>query len=249
MTALVTGGNGFLGRNLVSYLHSRNDITVLEHHHTESEDVLRDKCKQADCVFHLAGVTRPKDISEFETANVLYLSNILHWLVEARNFCPVMLASSIQASMEPPYGVTEYGKSKRHAEALLFQHHKMTGARVLIYRLPHLFGSYGRPEYNNVMHTFIHHIANEKPIRVDNTSFQLQLLYATDFVKELVNAVSNPSLCGYCTIESPIYEKTLGEVVATLNRLVSEKVPSSDTFEVKLQHVLSYYQKLKAEFE
>lgn len=243
MTALVTGSNGFLGRNLVSYLHSRNDITVLEHHHTESEDVLRDKCKQADCVFHLAGVSRPKDISEFEAGNVLYLSNILHWLVEARNYCPVMMASSIQASMEPPYGVTEYGKSKRLAEALLFQHREMTGARVLIYRLPHLFGSYGRPGYNNVMHTFIHHIANGMPIRVDNASFQLQLLYATDFVKELVDAVSNPSLCGYCTIESPIYEKTLGEVVATLHRMISSKISSSDSFEVKLQQVLSYYQK------
>lgn len=243
MTVLVTGGNGFLGRNLVSYLHYRNDATVLEHHHTESEDALLDKCKHADYVFHLAGVTRPKDISEFETANVAYLSKILHSLVEARNFCPVMLASSIQASMEPPYGVTEYGKSKQKAEALLFQYHEMTEARVLIYRLPHLFGAYGRPEYNNVMHTFIHHIANGMPIRVDNASFQLQLLYATDFVKELVCAVTNPSLCGYCTIESPTYEKTLGEIVETLHRLASGKISLSDSFEVKLQSVLLYYRK------
>lgn len=243
MTVLVTGGNGFLGRNLVSYLHSRNDVIVLEHHHAESEDALLDKCKHADYVFHLAGVTRPKDISEFETANVAYLSKILHSLVEARNFCPVMLASSIQASMEPPYGVTEYGKSKQKAEALLFHYREMTEARVLIYRLPHLFGAYGRPEYNNVVHTFIHHIANGMPIHIDNASFTLQLLYATDFVKEIVYAVSNPLLCGYCTIESPIYKKTLGEVVATLHRMVSGMVSSSDSFEIKLQHVLSYYQK------
>lgn len=245
MTMLVTGSNGFLGRNLVSYLHSLDDVTILEHHHLEGNDILLDKCKRAECVFHLAGVTRPKDIADFETANVSYLSNLLQILTDVQNNCPVMLASSIQAAMEPPYGVTEYGRSKQKAEKLLLKYSENTGARALIYRLPHLFGPYGRPEYNNVMHTFIHHIVNGLPIRVDNASTKLQLVYVVDFVQELVNAVTKTTFDGYCKIESPIYEKSLDEVVDTLHCLISRKPFPSDVFEVKLQQVISFYRQKK----
>jgi len=241
MKVLVLGSNGFIGKNLLAYLQSMSDVTILEHHYQEQEESLREKCKQADCVFHLAGISRPADISEFESANVTYFASLLRILTEVQNPCPVMLASSIQAAMESPYGVTEYGRTKKEAEDLLLDYGKRTGACVLIYRLPHLFGPFGCPEYNNVMHTFVHHIANGLPVRVDCPDTKLQLLYVEDLVKEIFVSISDVSLNGYCPITSPVYEKTLGEVVDILTQLRDDSIPKSEAFEEKLAESMDYY--------
>lgn len=241
MKVLVLGSSGFIGKNLLAYLQYLSDVTVLEHHYQEREESLREKCKQADCVFHLAGISRPNDISEFESANVTYFASLLRILSEVQNPCPVMLASSIQAAMEPPYGMTEYGRTKKEAEDLLLDYGKRTGARVLIYRLPHLFGPFGCPEYNNVMHTFVHHIANGLPVRIDDPSTKLQLLSVEDFVIEIWCSISNPNVGGMCRITSPIYERSLEIIVDALQRIVSGELPIAGSFEEKLLSEVLYY--------
>ncbi len=201
MNILVTGAKGFVGRNLVAQLknigegRARNygDLRidrVFEYDTDSSPAELDEWCAAADFVFNLAGVNRPQDPGEFMQGNFGFASTLLDTLRRHRNTCPVMLASSIQATLVGRYAEGDYGKSKRAGEELFFDYARETGARVLVYRFPNLFGKWCRPNYNSVVATFCNNIANDLPIRVDNRATELELLYIDDLVDEMIAALT-----------------------------------------------------------
>lgn len=225
MKILVTGAKGFIGKNLVSQLRnigegkannykiSGKELTIFEYDVDSDIQELDTYCREADFVFHLAGVNRPKDSSEFMLGNYGSTSQLLNALKKHENRCPVMLSSSIQATLDNPYG-----ESKRAGEQLMFDYAKETGAKVLVYRFPNVFGKWCRPNYNSVIATFCNNIANDLPIQINDASVKLNLVYIDDVVDELIAA-----LCGYehyedkfCSV-NPIYTITLGEIVDLLS--------------------------------
>ena len=225
MKILITGAKGFIGKNLVSQLRnigegkannykiSGKELTIFEYDVDSDIQELDTYCKEADFVFHLAGVNRPKDSSEFMLGNYGFTSQLLNALKRHENRCPVMLSSSIQATLDNPYG-----ESKRAGEQLMFDYAKETGAKVLVYRFPNVFGKWCRPNYNSVIATFCNNIANDLPIQINDVSVKLNLVYIDDVVDELIAA-----LCGdehyedkFCSVK-PIYTITLGEIVDLLS--------------------------------
>ena len=225
MKILITGAKGFIGKNLVSQLRnigegkannykiSGKELTIFEYDVDSDIQELDTFCREADFVFHLAGVNRPKDPSEFMLGNYGFTSQLLNALKRHENRCPVMLSSSIQATLDNPYG-----ESKRAGEQLMFDYAKETGAKVLVYRFPNVFGKWCRPNYNSVIATFCNNIANDLPIQINDASVKLNLVYIDDVVDELIAA-----LCGYehyedkfCSVK-PIYTITLGEIVDLLS--------------------------------
>ena len=187
MNILVTGAKGFVGKNLVAQLHNIQDgkakwypidsnLTVYEYDIDSDLAELDVYCKNADFVFNLAGVNRPKDQSEFMAGNFGFASTLLDTLKKHGNNCPVMLSSSIQATLIGRYAEGEYGKSKKAGEELFFGYSEETGAKVLIYRFPNLFGKWCRPNYNSAVATFCNNIANDLPIQVNDRSTELELL-------------------------------------------------------------------------
>lgn len=225
MKILVTGAKGFIGKNLVSQLRnigegkannykiSGEELTIFEYDVDSDIQELDTYCREADFVFHLAGVNRPKDSSEFMLGNYGSTSQLLNALKRHENRCPVMLSSSIQATLDNPYG-----ESKRAGEQLMFDYAKETGAKVLVYRFPNVFGKWCRPNYNSVIATFCNNIANDLPIQINDASVKLNLVYIDDVVDELIAA-----LCGDEHYEDkfgsvkPIYTITLGEIVDLLS--------------------------------
>ena len=225
MKILVTGAKGFIGKNLVSQLRnigegkannykiSGEELTIFEYDVDSDIQELDTYCRETDFVFHLAGVNRPKDSSEFMLGNYGSTSQLLNALKIHENRCPVMLSSSIQATLDNPYG-----ESKRAGEQLMFDYAKETGAKVLVYRFPNVFGKWCRPNYNSVIATFCNNIANDLPIQINDASVKLNLVYIDDVVDELIAA-----LCGdehyedkFCSVK-PIYTITLGEIVDLLS--------------------------------
>ena len=220
MKILITGSKGFIGKNLSAELNNikeskakgynlNPDLTLFEYDIDTDPSLLDGYCKNADFVFHLAGVNRPKDQSEFMEGNFGFTSVLLDTLKKHRNNCPMMLSSSIQAELDNPYGV-----SKKAGEDLLFHYGKEVGADVLIYRLPNVFGKWCRPNYNSAVATFCHNIANDLPIQVNNRSANMTLVYIDDVVKELISALEGkPNRVGeFCMV--PVEHKiTLGEIV------------------------------------
>ena len=198
MNVLVTGARGFVGRNLVESLKNIRDgkdqttpLTIREIYEYDLDTdpaLLPRYCQDADFVFHLAGVNRPKEPAEFMAGNFGFSSTLLETLRQCKNTCPVMLASSIQATLIGRYD-SEYGRSKKAGEELFFQYGKDTGAKVLVYRFPNLFGKWCRPNYNSVVATFCHNIANDLPITVSDPAIQLELLYIDDLVAEMICAL------------------------------------------------------------
>lgn len=197
MKILVTGAGGFVGKNLTAQLKNIRDNKARWYGNTQvsqifkydvdnSEEELVRFCKEADFVFNLAGVNRPKDEKEFMEGNFGFASTLLHTLEKQGNKCPVMLSSSIQATLEGRYVGSEYGRSKKAGEELFMNYAQKTGAPVLIYRFPNLFGKWCRPNYNSVVATFCNNIANDLPIRVDDASTELEILYIDDLVDELI---------------------------------------------------------------
>ena len=197
MNILVTGAKGFVGKNLVSQLRniqlgkaknysiSGEEIEVFEYDVDNDPAELDAYCKKADFVFNLAGVNRPKDPVEFMKGNFGFASTLLDTLRKYNNTCPVMISSSIQAEWDNPYG-----ESKRAGENLLFAYAKETGAKVLVYRFPNLFGKWCRPNYNSAVATFCNNIANDLPIQVNDPSVVMKLVYIDDVVDELIAALS-----------------------------------------------------------
>lgn len=280
MKILVTGANGFVGRNLVSQLKNirdgkasnyplcGEDITVFEYDVNNTLDELDQYCQQADFVFNLAGVNRPKDQAEFMQGNFGFASTLLDTLKKYRNVCPVMLASSIQATLIGRYGQSDYGKSKLAGEELFFQYGQETGAKVLVYRFPNLFGKWCRPNYNSAVATFCNNIAHDLPILVNDRSTQLELLYIDDLVEEMIAALTgHEHHCEFDGVETVLKEEgrycavptthkaTLGEIVDLLHAFATQpatlmmpEIPA-DSFAKKLYSTyLSYLPKEKVAF-
>ena len=208
MNILITGAKGFVGRNLVAALESIrdgkdrthaglvvNEIYAYDIDSTAEE--LDEYCSKADFVFNLAGVNRPKDNSEFMAGNFGFASTLLDTLKKHNNKCPVMLSSSIQATLAGRFGNSEYGRSKKAGEELFFEYGKENGVRVLVYRFPNLFGKWCRPNYNSAVATFCNNIANDLPIQVNDPNVDMELLYIDDLVAEMVAALQGGE--HYCT--------------------------------------------------
>lgn len=221
MNILVTGAKGFVGRNLVSQLHnigsgkakehalSGKSLTVFEYDLDSDLSDLDSYCRQADFVFNLAGVNRPKDRTEFMEGNFGFASTLLSALKKHNNTCPVMISSSVQAALNNPYG-----ESKRAGEQLLFDYGRETGAKVLVYRFPNVFGKWCRPNYNSAVATFCYNIARDLPIQVNDPDVVMNLVYVDDVVDELVAALNGEEhrTGDYC--EVPVMHTiTLGGIV------------------------------------
>lgn len=200
MNILVTGARGFVGNNLVTNLYAikngynrtRPNIkidNIYEYDLNSTEEELNTYCKKADFVFNFAGVNRPKNQTEFMKGNFGFASTLLDTLKKYNNTCPIMLSSSIQATLIGRYGQSDYGKSKLAGENLFFDYGKDTGARVLVYRFPNLFGKWCRPNYNSAVATFCNNIANDLPIKVNDPNTELELLYIDDLVDAMLDCL------------------------------------------------------------
>lgn len=272
MNILVTGARGFAGRNLVANLGSIRDgkdktrpwlhIEEIYEYDLDTEEGLLEKfCQNCHFVFHLAGVNRPKEKTDFFEGNLGFLEKLLNLLKKNKNTCPVMLSSSIQASLVGRFEGSEYGKSKLASEKLLFRYGREYGAKVLVYRLPNLFGKWCRPNYNSVVATFCSGAAREESYIVNDRSTELELVYIDDFVNEMFHALEGKEhRCGYNGL-TQVLEKngefcfvpgarrvTLGEIADLLHtfrtvpgKLFIPELPS-DSFAKKLYSTyLSYF--------
>ncbi len=279
MNVLITGAAGFVGRNLTAALESIRDgkdntnpgleIGELYLYDIDSPvSVLEEGCQKADFVFNLAGVNRPKDQKEFMEGNFGFASTLLDTLKKHQNPCPVMLSSSIQATLVGRYADGEYGKSKKAGEELFFAYGRETGAKVLVYRFPNLFGKWCRPNYNSAVATFCHNYAHDLPIQVNDPAVELELLYIDDLVEEMVAALEGKEhhcefegidtvlteMGRYCA--APVTHKvTLGGIVELLEAfkaqpqtLVMPEIPHNSFAKKLYSTYLSYLPKEKAAF-
>lgn len=280
MKILVTGAKGFVGKNLCAQLKNIKegkakcyaDLVIdelFEYDIDSTPDELDRFCKEADFVFNLAGVNRPQSAEEFMQGNFGFASILLDTLKKYKNACPVMLSSSIQATLAGRFGTSEYGKSKKAGEELFFSYSKETGAKVLVYRFPNLYGKWCRPNYNSAVATFCNNIANDLPIQVNDPNVEMELLYIDDLVEELIDALKdNEHHCEFEGLETvmkaegrycaaPITHKVkLGEIVDLLHQfaempktLLIPEIPA-DSFAKRLYSTyLSYLPKEKAIFD
>ncbi len=279
MKILVTGGKGFVGKNLVAALQNIKDGKDRTHPNLSIEEIyiydidssaelLEEACKNADFVFNLAGVNRPQNTEEFMQGNFGFASTLLETLQKYNNNCPVVLSSSIQATLIGRYD-SEYGRSKKAGEELFFDYADKTGAKVLVYRFPNLFGKWCRPNYNSAVATFCNNIANDLSITVNDPAVQLELLYIDDLVDEMLLALEGKEhrcefngidtvLCDngkYCA--APITHKvTLGEIVELLESfknqpqtLLMPEIPYNSFAKKLYSTYLSYLPKEKAIFD
>lgn len=279
MKILVTGANGFVGQNLVAQLNNikegkarcYGDVVVDEvfcYDIDSTPEQLDAYCREADFVFNLAGVNRPHDVSEFMKGNWGFATTLLQTLRKHNNTCPVMLSSSIQATLAGRFGNSEYGKSKKAGEELFFDYAATTGAKVLVYRFPNIFGKWCRPNYNSAVATFCYNIAHNLPITVNDPSTQLELLYIDDLVDEMIAALAgcehHCEFDGVTTIITPqgrycavpvTHHVTLGEIVELLHTfynqpqsLVIPDIPQGSFAKKLYSTYLSYLPKEKIAF-
>lgn len=279
MNILVTGAKGFVGKNLCAALANIRDnkdrtrpaLTIGEIFPYDIDtppELLSEYCAKADFVFNLAGVNRPKEQSEFMQGNFGFASTLLETLKRHGNTCPVMLSSSIQATLIGRYGNSDYGKSKLAGEKLFFDYAADTGAKVLVYRFPNLFGKWCRPNYNSAVATFCHNMANDLPITVNDRATELELLYIDDLVSELLDALEgrehhcefdglNTVLCPegkFCG--APVtHHVTLGEIVDLLaafkaqpETLLMPEIPTGSFAKKLYSTYLSYLPREKVAF-
>jgi len=209
MKILVTGAKGFIGKNLIAELKNRKYTDIFEYDIDTDPSLLNTYCKEADFIFHLAGVNRPEKQSEFMKGNFGFTSKLLDILKKYKNNCPIMISSSTQAVLDNPYG-----KSKKAGEELLFAYGKETGAKVLVYRFPNVFGKWCKPNYNSAVATFCNNIAHDLSVTVNNRSVIMNLVYIDDVVEELINALNGKenTVGDFCAVPV-VYTITLGEIV------------------------------------
>ncbi len=276
MNILITGAAGFVGRNLAAALENirdgkdrtRPDLTIGEiwcYDVDSSPEVLEAGCREADFVFNLAGVNRPKESSEFMEGNFGFASRLLDTLKKYHNTCPVMLSSSVQATCIGRYD-GDYGRSKKAGEDLFFAYGEQTGAKVLVYRFPNLFGKWCRPNYNSVVATFCHNVANDLPITVSDPAIELELLYIDDLVAAMLDALEGKeSRCDYegltpvpgsrfCHVPGT-HRVTLGEIVQLLESfrnqpktLMMPRIPGGSFSKKLYSTYLSYLPREKVAF-
>ena len=238
MKILVTGAKGFVGRNFCAQLKNIRDgkakwynlpepiEAIYEYDIDSTPDELDAWCQDCTFVFNLAGVNRPQDPKEFMEGNFGFATVLLNTLKKYHNTCPVMISSSIQATLAGRFGTSEYGKSKKAGEELMFQYSQETGARVLVYRFPNLFGKWCRPNYNSAIATFCNNIAHDLPIQVNDRSVEMELLYIDDLVDELIRSLKGegrrcefdgvetiPTIDGRYYFVPVTHKTTLGEIV------------------------------------
>lgn len=284
MKILVTGAKGFVGKNLCAQLNAIKDgkdrrfpelsiEDVMEYDIDSTPEQLKEYCAKADFVFNLAGVNRPDNPEDFKKGNFGFASTLLDTLKKHGNTCPVMFSSSIQATLIGRYAGHPYGESKKAGEELFFDYAKDTGAKVLVYRFPNLFGKWCRPNYNSAVATFCNNIANDLPIQVSDPSVELELLYIDDLVDEMLAALQGkehhcaydgitPLPCGeghggvrsYCHVPHT-HKATLGEIVDLLNQfkdqpktLVIPQIPEGSFAKALYSTFLSYLPKEKVAF-
>ena len=279
MNILITGAAGFVGKNLSAALHclqngtdrTRPGLTIGELYLYDKDspaELLEEACEKADFVFNLAGVNRPKEQEEFMEGNFGFASTLLDTLKKHKNTCPVMLSSSIQATLVGRYAEGGYGLSKKAGEELFFRYGEETGAKVLVYRFPNLFGKWCRPNYNSVVATFCHNYAHDLPISVSDPAVELEMLYIDDLVTEMLDALEGKE--HHCAFEglttvlkedgrycaAPVSHKvTLGEIVALLDcfkaqpqTLLMPEIPDGSFAKKLYSTYLSYLPKEKAIF-
>lgn len=279
MNILITGAAGFVGKNLTAALaairdgkdRTRPNLSIGElylYDLNSAPELLETACEKADFVFNLAGVNRPKDEKEFMEGNFGFASTLLDILKKYRNTCPVMLSSSIQATLMGRYAGSEYGKSKKAGEELFFSYAQETGAKVLIYRFPNLFGKWCRPNYNSAVATFCHNYANDLPIQVNDPAVELELLYIDDLVTEMLDALEGKAhSCEFDGVNTVFTEHgryyaapvthraTLGQIVALLDSfkaqpktLMMPEIPQGSLAKKLYSTYVSYLPKEKAAF-
>lgn len=277
MNILVTGAKGFVGKNLCAALKNIRDNKdktrnikieeIFEYDIDTERNLLDGFCKRADFVFNLAGVNRPKDNAEFMEGNFGFASDLLNTLKKHNNKCPVMLSSSVQATLIGRYD-GEYGRSKKVGEELFFKYAEETGAKVLVYRFPNLFGKWCRPNYNSAVATFCHNTANDLPITVNDRNIELELLYIDDLVAEMLDALeNNEHRCEFDGINTVITEGgkycavptthkvTLGEIADLLEQFKNQpktlfmpEIPDGSFAKKLYSTYLSYLPKEKVSF-
>lgn len=279
MNVLITGANGFVGKNLTALLRTLQDGRNQTRPHLSIKQIftcdvdttpeeLGRFCAQTDFVFNLAGVNRPKDPKEFMQGNFGFASTLLNTLKKHHNTCPVLLASSVQASLQGRYAGSEYGKSKLAGEELFFNYAHETGASVYVYRFPNLFGKWCRPNYNSAVATFCYNLAHDLPIQVNDRAAQLELLYIDDLLEEMLDALEGrPHRCNYEGISprpaengqycyAPVtHMVTLGEIVDLLERFkaqpktwVMPQIPAGSFAKKLYSTYLSYLPEEKTKF-
>ena len=279
MNILITGAAGFVGKNLTASLKNIKDgkdrtwpeltIDEIYEYDLKTDPALLDSyCEKADFVFNLAGVNRPKNNEEFMKGNFGFATTLLETLKKHKNNCPVMLSSSIQATLLGRYADSDYGKSKLAGEELFFDYGKETGAKVLVYRFPNLFGKWCRPNYNSAVATFCNNLANDLPIQVNDPAVELELLYIDDLVKEMLEALEGKEHhCEFEGVEAiaredgrycyaPVTHKaTLGQIVELLERfreqpatLLMPEIPHNSFAKKLYSTYLSYLPAQKVAF-
>ena len=280
MKILVTGAKGFVGRNLVAQLKNIRDgkarcygdlavSGIYEYDVDSTQKQLDEWCSDCDFVFNLAGVNRPQNQEEFMQGNCGFAGMLLDMLKKHGNKCPVMISSSIQATLAGRFGTSEYGRSKKAGEELVFDYGRQTGVKVLVYRFPNLFGKWCRPNYNSAIATFCNNIANDLPIQVNDRNVEMELLYIDDLVDEMINALKgNEHRCEFEGVETvpeeggrycycPVTHKAmLGDIVDMLYSFAAQpktlempEIPSGSLAKKLYSTYLSYLPKEKVAFE
>lgn len=278
MNILVTGAKGFVGQNLVAALKNLKDgkdrtrplkiEKIFEYDIDTDPALLNDYCAKADFVFHLAGVNRPKNNEEFMAGNFGFASTLLESLKKHRNTCPVMLSSSIQATLQGRYAESDYGRSKLAGEELFFNYAEQTGAKVLVYRFPNLFGKWCRPNYNSAVATFCYNTAHDLPLTVNDPATELELLYIDDLLFEMLDALAgNEHHCSFNGVQTVLCQNgrycaapvthrvTLGEIVRLLEQFKAQpqtlfmpEIPQNSFAKKLYSTYLSYLPAEKAAF-